>query len=346
MPDAAHDRDNCVIKSTHENLCPQQNRSAVSFIRHIFKKKGVIMTTVALRGTLIHCDDEHDGGRGGSSWQWKGMWAFGSSLATAAAQSQQPFLYSFQHATDPSEIAMPGILVVEEAMAGTAEENEAEAEAEAVDEGEGEATTAAGGGEDTKTSSTTTGTAASGENKSEQQKEQAQEAGQTAPATDDKDYGDSKEKTAAAAPQSEDEAAGAASSQHKEDTDTDTTKSEQSETKQPPAPPPTFASVLEGCPAFTDACQKYPETPCPVSGQWKGYFQNMAGSRPRDKIQKVQETFYLFFNATPGPDVRYVFDDTPLPPTVRKESLVLVRGKYSTYHHVLFLLVVIGLLGL
>jgi hypothetical protein len=97
----------------------------------------------------------------------------------------------------------------------------------------------------------------------------------------------------------------------------------------PETRPPTFALVPEGHPPFTDACIKYPDAPCPPSGQWKGHFQNFINARPREKIENVQENFYLFFNATPGPDVTFAFDDTPLPPGVQKENLVLVRGTGS-----------------
>ena len=40
----------------------------------------------------------------------------------------------------------------------------------------------------------------------------------------------------------------------------------------------------------------------------RGYFQNATG-RNRDRLHRVNEQFYLFFNATPGPSARSVFED-------------------------------------
>lgn len=37
------------------------------------------------------------------------MWAFGSTLATAAAQLQQPFLYTFHLAAAPDQVVVPGV---------------------------------------------------------------------------------------------------------------------------------------------------------------------------------------------------------------------------------------------
>ena len=70
----------------------------------------------------------------------------------------------------------------------------------------------------------------------------------------------------------------------------------------------TFASVM---PKFVDAADQYntdSKNITPLSGLWKGYFQNVIKGkrtgRGRGKqtfqIQKVDETFYLFLNATPS----------------------------------------------
>lgn len=304
------------------------------------------MATVALRGTLIR-DGGGEGGDAGNgkngssgnnhnisaavansstssrsiSWQWKGMWAFGGSLATAAAQMQQPFLYSFQQPTHPSEVAVPG-------MNNQAENNNSSQENNTNDE-TGCASAASSSATATAThtpsltasdesaiametnmTKTTTTTTTRIQASEDKQKDEIKEPG-----------GDNSNKASAAS---------------SDDTEVTSNHTNADNTQQQPASASlakpefiSFDTVPEGHPAFTDACVHYPNTPpsCPPSGQWKGYFQNGPGTRPRDKMQKIQETFYLFFNATPGPDVRYVFDDTPLPPTVHLESLVLVRGE-------------------
>ena len=253
------------------------------------------------------------------------MWAFGSSLATAAAQSQQPFLYTFQMPTHPSEIEIPGILPVVESVDVDVDVEEREGgrspppppgEKESKEEPSstrGQEVPATPATEDTTTTNeimsskegkpdASTATVASEKSQTEEKTPIDTETATTATATT----------TTAKTPDSE-------------STATATATATTAPSNHPPKP--TFATVPEGHPEFTDACINYPNQPCPVSGQWKGHFQNMAGTRPRDKIQKVQETFYLFLNATPGPDVRYAFDETPLPPTVHKESLVQVRGR-------------------
>ena len=93
-------------------------------------------------------------------------------------------------------------------------------------------------------------------------------------------------------------------------------KDEEPETMQPI----TFATVDEGDPPFTDAIERFGSAEasadasenrnakCPASGKWVGYFQNATG-RNRDRIHRVQEQFYLFLNATPGPNARSEFFD-------------------------------------
>ncbi len=76
------------------------------------------------------------------------------------------------------------------------------------------------------------------------------------------------------------------------------------------APPKvTFADII---PKFLNAADKYNnkgnKNVCPSSGQWKGHFENVIpGKRSgRNKapqapiIQKIEENFYLFLNATPS----------------------------------------------
>jgi len=72
----------------------------------------------------------------------------------------------------------------------------------------------------------------------------------------------------------------------------------------------TFASSM---PKFLDASEKFngknnEMTRCPSSGQWKGYFENVIPGKKSGRskthqpsqIQKVDEIFYLFLNATPS----------------------------------------------
>jgi len=80
----------------------------------------------------------------------------------------------------------------------------------------------------------------------------------------------------------------------------------------------TFASTSESEPDYTDGGIAHPKH-CPVGGSWRGSFENIGGSAQKRKdknANRVPETFYLFFNATPPSDARVTFaDDTnePLP---------------------------------
>ena len=74
----------------------------------------------------------------------------------------------------------------------------------------------------------------------------------------------------------------------------------------------------------------------PPSGKWEGYFENVTGQNrnkyQRVEVQKIDETFYLFFNATPGPDPIFTFDDDtkkshiPVVTESLDPPLVQVRG--------------------
>ncbi len=78
--------------------------------------------------------------------------------------------------------------------------------------------------------------------------------------------------------------------------------------KPKPEEPPKvmFASIM---PKFLDASDRYKDSNqkaiCPSSGQWKGYFENVipgkktGRSKTPPKIQKIDEAFTLFLNATP-----------------------------------------------
>lgn len=68
-----------------------------------------------------------------------------------------------------------------------------------------------------------------------------------------------------------------------------------------------FAEVEGG--VFTDAARaSYPDT-CPIGGCWKGYFENISLQKRKDRLtSRVQETFHLFFNATPPPGARMAFE--------------------------------------
>ena len=71
----------------------------------------------------------------------------------------------------------------------------------------------------------------------------------------------------------------------------------------------TFTSIM---PKFLNAADKYndikKEKHCPSSGQWKGYFENIIPGKKSGRsrtpqppqIQKIDETFHLFLNATPS----------------------------------------------
>jgi hypothetical protein len=103
-------------------------------------------------------------------------------------------------------------------------------------------------------------------------------------------------------------------------------------TLQPPGPLDkslSFAAVPEGDPDFTDAATKFEDndnfTKCPTSGKWRGYFQNSSAGRGRG-THRVQERFCLFFNATPGKDASFYFEEVAgsfPPPEIDR---VLVRG--------------------
>ena len=62
----------------------------------------------------------------------------------------------------------------------------------------------------------------------------------------------------------------------------------------------TFASASRG-ETYTDASLTYPKS-VPPGGRWRGYFENVTKQRKdRKNSNRVQETFYLFFNSTPLP---------------------------------------------
>ncbi len=257
------------------------------------------MSTVALRGTLLKDNDE---------WHWKGMWGFGSNLASVAAQFQQPFWYTFHHAASPHQVAVPGYEEVEE-MNATYDVRKA-------------------------TTVTTTATT-SGRNVEKLAETDQQETKETIDAKQPTTNNDTKETTTRATDTikdtekegiSKDMTATMEESKkelHSEATTNTPANPEFHPDEEMEANKPTFAMVPPGHPSFLDALEKHPN--CPPSGHWKGYFSNVA--RPRDKPQKVQEDFYLCLNGAPGPDVKFTFDESPLPPTVHPESLVLVRGK-------------------
>jgi hypothetical protein len=82
------------------------------------------------------------------------------------------------------------------------------------------------------------------------------------------------------------------------------------ETKEAAPAKITFASLM---PKFVDAFGRYNSEKekipvCPSSGQWKGYFENVIPGKKSGRnrtpqppqIQKVDENFYLFLNATPS----------------------------------------------
>lgn len=64
--------------------------------------------------------------------------------------------------------------------------------------------------------------------------------------------------------------------------------------------PETFGSN-----GFTDA-GKDQSSGCPLGGSWNGYFENVIKRKDRNPA-RVSETFSLFFNATPAPDVTVSF---------------------------------------
>jgi hypothetical protein len=107
----------------------------------------------------------------------------------------------------------------------------------------------------------------------------------------------------------------------------DASKPAEEDKIKPAAKGITYATVLEGEPAFTEAATHYPDKKCPLSGLWKGYFQNVAAPGSQAGTTRVQEQFYLFLNAMPGPHPKYFYDETALPPTIaNSNSLVLVTG--------------------
>ena len=66
-----------------------------------------------------------------------------------------------------------------------------------------------------------------------------------------------------------------------------------------------FADIDGG--VYTDGGMVHPEK-CPKGGVWKGYFENV--SKRKDRMtSRVQETFHLFFNATPPQDASIAFYD-------------------------------------
>lgn len=66
-----------------------------------------------------------------------------------------------------------------------------------------------------------------------------------------------------------------------------------------------FADIDDGI--YTDGGTIYPEK-CPKGGCWKGYFENV--SKRKDRMtSRVQETFHLFFNATPPKGASVTFYD-------------------------------------
>ena len=255
------------------------------------------MSTVVLRGQLEQGSDD-------GQWKWQGVWAFGASIAVAATpsqkQAQQPFEYSWQVETNPSEIAVPSAPIPEESLSSADVDNAKPPP---------KTTTS---GDETKEVTTTNMTEESSE---------VNNASRTTPTTEAQEGGEREpisvntptDGTGATSNQS-----AGASGETKNVADNDNKLS---------SGRMTYAVVPEGHPPFTDAKTRYPDKNCPASGQWKGYFQNVTG-RTKDQTQQINETFYMFLNATPCPNNKmYFFDDTPLPPTVaNSKCLVSVKG--------------------
>ena len=315
------------------------------------------MTTVALRGTLEY-ESEQD------QWHWKGLWAFGSSISMVTTptskQAQQPFHYTFQKATHPSEIAVPSAVLAaeEEAAAAAAEAKEEEQSRSAGEKEEGnekkeskEDSKSEGKEEagDKKTTADTKETEATpkqttndGKVEDGKEVETSKEAEEKKDRADDKDSEKLEEKQIVEEElvdktQREEDATkketgssdgGTIKDNDEKDVKSGEGKSKEEDENEGGENKPksiTFATVSEGEPEFTEASTHYPDKKCPLSAQWKGYFQNATG-RNRERTNRVQETFYLFLNATPG-QAAYTYDETPLPPSVvNSDCLVLVRG--------------------
>eukprot|EP00934_Nitzschia_sp_Nitz4_P007046 Nitzschia sp. Nitz4//scaffold91_size79674//45896//48403//NITZ4_005372-RA/size79674-processed-gene-0.96-mRNA-1//1//CDS//3329560115//7036//frame0 len=291
------------------------------------------MTTVSLRGTLVLASEggkeAEEGSDASKSWQWKGLWAFGGSVAAAAAHNQQPFHYKFQRPEHPSQVPIPGLILqplpeAEQPPTPTAADSTTTTEPVTNNNPqEGDPSHSSNADQPTSTpqqgQTTTPATDnvkdSSGDNKPAESTETSKPSENATPATATTNNNDATE-------QQGDE---------KGDADQPNQTSDQGQDSQGPEAMDTdpavitFATVAEGDPEFTDAAVKYPDIPCPVSGEWKGYFQN-APARPKQSATKVTESFHLFLNATPAESANYFFDERPLPPTVHKDSLVHVRG--------------------
>ena len=119
-------------------------------------------------------------------------------------------------------------------------------------------------------------------------------------------------------------------------------------TPKPPKKRPkiTFATTDEEDPPFTDASIKHPDK-CPPGGFWKGYFENAIKpakqrkqQQPAPLIQKIAETFHIFFNVTPASDAQTWFpteelsqkknasagDDDTAAEGLLKKGLIHARG--------------------
>lgn len=127
-------------------------------------------------------------------------------------------------------------------------------------------------------------------------------------------------------------------------TTADPPTTENTEASSNKRPKITFATPLSpDDPPFTDAGSKHPDK-CPVGGQWKGYFENAIKKPVKRKnqvvppvIQKIEETFHVYLNATPPPAAQTWFasdemaakqpkDNSATPLGILKEGLIHVRG--------------------
>jgi len=333
------------------------------------------MSTVVLRGTLHKDDSITTSATGGSSsssngataeWQWKGSWAFGTSIATIPESQQRPFLYTFQGPADPKDVEIPGI--IHSTVEDNAEDDHKREENPNPTSKEGEELpendeTQISIPSTTKTSSQNhdsggpSSISPPGEISEGLKKDIDVSVIDTTKAVDVEDNQMNLSPSKGEVPPVNDstihtneEGGGGGEKESRMDlpaaTTNDTTTSSGG---REAVRNPTFATVPDGHPPFTDAYLHHPDQSCPPSGHWRGHFHNFVTTRPtRDssnnntnKVEEVEEHFYMFFNATPGPDVTFTFEDDndtktttqSVPPDVQtrtnKEGWILVRGTGS-----------------
>jgi hypothetical protein len=307
---------------------------------------------IALRGTVKRVQQQESEAKASSSknandlatgeWVWSGYWAFDSLPAPEFLENRKskrpphgvrPFVYKFHHIEDAKHVIVPSTTLDEDAKAE--EGNRDEGEKDEKDTDMNQISSEANDRDENNIIS----------NEKNSMVQSSKVLEQDTTMIDDKMMNDESDKTAEnvgsvritaldALQEGDATLEGVGKNdnlgignddnvqQGKEKdsaTESRERKSGENKTSSSSNTPPigsSFADVDDGI--YTDGGTVYPEN-CPKGGCWKGYFENV--SKRKDRMtSRVQETFHLFFNATPPKDAYVTFYDPVEDDTSEKQD--------------------------